>query len=209
MSLESATYINQLVRTNPNGADPKGQGDDHLRMIKGALLNTFPNITGPVNVTQDELNVLIGGQSTFKAGMIIMWGGTIATIPAGWALCNGTNNTPNLTDRFVVGAGNNYTFGSAGGSNTHSHSITVDGVGLTVAQMPPHNHQIGTGQYTTDGVDLVGNILEPRNVSDYPGTAYNFTTSSSGSGATHNHPASASVGDNRPLYFGLAYIMKL
>lgn len=209
MSLESATYINQLVRTNPNGADPKGQGDDHLRMIKGALLNTFPGITGPVTATQAEINALAGGQAIVKPGMIVLWSGTIATIPPGWYLCNGTNGTPNLGDRFVVGAGGSYTPGSTGGNYIHVHTITVQGTGLTVEQIPPHSHQVGTGQYTPDGVDLVGNILEPRNVSDYPGTAYNFTTSTVGQGAAHTHTAQASVEDHRPPYYALAYIMKL
>ena len=39
---------------------------------------------------------------------IIMWSGTAADIPTGWALCDGTNGTPNLTDRFVLGAGKAY-----------------------------------------------------------------------------------------------------
>ncbi len=64
MGLETLTgsvYINALVATNPIGAsDPKSQGDDHIRGIKNVLLNTFPNITGAVNATQTELNLLDG-----------------------------------------------------------------------------------------------------------------------------------------------------
>lgn len=61
MGLEAATYINQLVATNPVGAtDPKAQGDDHLRLIKSALQATFPNITGPVTPTQAELANVVG-----------------------------------------------------------------------------------------------------------------------------------------------------
>lgn len=56
MSLESATYINQLNATNPLGSDPIASGDDHIRLIKSALKATFPNITGAVNVTQGDLN---------------------------------------------------------------------------------------------------------------------------------------------------------
>lgn len=60
MGLEAATYISQLVATNPVGAtDPKSQGDDHLRLIKSALLSTFPNFTAAaMNATQAQLNVL-------------------------------------------------------------------------------------------------------------------------------------------------------
>ena len=64
-------------------------------------------------------------------GMILMWSGTIDTIPGGWQLCDGTNGTPNLVDRFIVGAGNSYNVGGTGGSA----SVT-----LTTAQMPSHTH---------------------------------------------------------------------
>lgn len=62
MSLEDLTgtkYINSLVATNPDGAtDPKSQGDDHIRGIKNVILKTFPNLTGAVTVTQDQLNAI-------------------------------------------------------------------------------------------------------------------------------------------------------
>ena len=64
MGLETATYINQLVDTNPTGTDPKSQGDNHLRLIKSTLQNTFPNITGEVTATQAELNILDGVTAT-------------------------------------------------------------------------------------------------------------------------------------------------
>lgn len=57
MSLESATYISQLIATNPVGAvDYVSQGDDHLRLVKTVLLNSFPNISGAVTATHTELN---------------------------------------------------------------------------------------------------------------------------------------------------------
>lgn len=49
MSLESATYVGQLVNTNPTGTDPKSQGDDHLRLIKSVLQNTFPGMSAPLS----------------------------------------------------------------------------------------------------------------------------------------------------------------
>jgi len=60
MALETATYINQLVSTNPPNTDPKSQGDDHLRMIKATLQATFPNITGAITADQSEINKLDG-----------------------------------------------------------------------------------------------------------------------------------------------------
>jgi hypothetical protein len=56
MGLESATYINGLVVTNPTAGDPRAEGDDHLRLIKSVIKNTFPNITGAVTATQTDLN---------------------------------------------------------------------------------------------------------------------------------------------------------
>lgn len=61
MPLEAATFISQLVASNPVGStDPKSQGDDHLRLIKTTLLNTFPNINGAMNASEEELNQLVG-----------------------------------------------------------------------------------------------------------------------------------------------------
>lgn len=59
MALEVGNYISDLVATNPVGAsDPKGQGDDHIRLLKLALKQSFPNITGPMNLTQAQINAL-------------------------------------------------------------------------------------------------------------------------------------------------------
>lgn len=68
MALETGTYISDLVVTNPPGTDPKSQMDDHLRLIKSTIKNTFPNVTGAVSKTQAELNSvtdrgLIAGQT--------------------------------------------------------------------------------------------------------------------------------------------------
>ena len=48
-------------------------------------------------------------------GVISMWGGDLALLPAAWQLCDGTNGTPDLRDRFVVGSGGGYVGGSMGG----------------------------------------------------------------------------------------------
>ena len=68
MPLETATFINQLVETNPTGTDNANQGDNHLRLIKAAVKNTFPNVTGAVTATHTQLNTaylpLAGGALT-------------------------------------------------------------------------------------------------------------------------------------------------
>ena len=63
-------------------------------------------------------------------GGIILWSGAQAAIPTGWLLCDGTSGTPNLRDRFVVGAGSAYSVGATGGSAdaivvSHTHTATV------------------------------------------------------------------------------------
>jgi hypothetical protein len=60
MGLETGTYINDLVVTNPVDGDPKSQGDDHLRLIKGTLKDTFTNVTGAVTASHTEINWLDG-----------------------------------------------------------------------------------------------------------------------------------------------------
>jgi hypothetical protein len=54
-----------------------------------------------------------------------MWAGSSASIPKDWVLCDGKNNTPNLLDRFLVGAGKAYAPGVIGGSKSHGHSVTI------------------------------------------------------------------------------------
>ena len=64
MALESTTYINGLVATNPAGTDARSQGDDHIRMVKSSVKATFPNITGAVTATHTELNKIDGVTAT-------------------------------------------------------------------------------------------------------------------------------------------------
>ncbi len=70
--------------------------------------------------------------SGLPSGVIVMWSGSIAGIPTGWALCDGNNGTPDLRDRFIVGAGNSYTIGEQGGSTSHAHTgATSTGIWLS------------------------------------------------------------------------------
>lgn len=74
-------------------------------------------------------------------GMIVLWSGAIVDIPAGWHLCDGTAGTPDLRDRFVVGAGTTYNPGDVGGASTHQHTFTG----------PGHVHNIGPGAHIAPG----------------------------------------------------------
>jgi len=119
------------------------------------------------------------------SGIIVMFGGAISNIPDGWQLCDGSNGTPDLQDRFVVGAGRSYNVNDNGGTNS---------VQLTLDQIPNHSHSFQTKVQPNTGV--------------YDGTGF-----SGDDGSTNTQQTSAEGGDqpheNRPPFFALAYIQKL
>lgn len=77
----------------------------------------------------------------FVRGMIIQWSGAIADIPAGFALCNGDNGTPDLRDKFIVGSGSTYSPDDTGGNVNHAHDGTTDG----------HSHTLNSGAVVQGG----------------------------------------------------------
>jgi len=94
---------------------------------------------------------------SFPAGGIIMWNGSVGSIPSGWVLCNGSNGTPDLRDRFVVGAGSTYAVGATGGSadttlvsHSHTFSATTSGVG-------DHTHSLFGSSTGTTGTGAFEN----------------------------------------------------
>ena len=64
MALETGTYVNALVSSNPASTDGLAQADDHIRLIKTTLKNTLPNATGAITASHSELNVLDGATAT-------------------------------------------------------------------------------------------------------------------------------------------------
>ena len=107
MALESATFIDGLVTTNPTGADAKSTADDHLRLIKSTVKATFPNITGAVTPTHTELNFVDGVTSAIqtqidnKAGLASP---TFTGTPAAPTATLGTNSTQLASTAFVAAA---------------------------------------------------------------------------------------------------------
>lgn len=205
MALEAATTINQLVSTNPQGTDTKSQGDDHLRLIKGTLLNTFPNITGPVTVSHGELNALAGGRNLTFPGMIVMWAGS--TAPPGWKICDGVGTlsngfpVPDLRNRFVLGGGL-YPLGSTGGSKdaivvAHTHTGSTSSAGNHNHTIPSRPNDKGGNGYVEDanGSGVVRNT-STGSAGDH---THSFTTDSSGSSGNNA---------NLPPYYVLAFIIK-
>ena len=128
------------------------------------------------------------------SGCILLWSGSIISIPSGWYLCDGTNGTPNLTDRFVVGAGSAYNVADIGGSAnaivvSHTHTITDTG----------HTHTESYFSATGGGYGLTGG---PNDFQATKQTGSNVT------GITIGSTGSSGTNANLPPYYALAYIMK-
>ena len=103
MGLESATYLNDLVTTNPDGAvDAKAQGDDHLRLIKSTLKATFPGMAGRFRRIQSS-GVAFNAATTDNASVVRMSASAAVNLPAVAGIGNGyellvyNNSTGNVT----------------------------------------------------------------------------------------------------------------
>jgi hypothetical protein len=170
---------------------------------------TAPTASAATNTTQIATTAFVLANA-IPSGLISMWSGTIATIPTGWVLCNGSNSTPDLRNRFIIGAHSDsvgVAYTTVTGSNTqtggtkdaavvsHTHTATVSD--------PGHAHSIAAG---LTGSDLVGggsNQIFTRTTS--PSTTGTITTGISVSNSTEG---SSGTNQNLPPYYALAYIMK-
>lgn len=128
----------------------------------------------------------------FKRGMIIFWSGSIASIPAGWALCNGENNTPDLRDRFIIGAKQD----DGGAAKTNiTGSLTKSG------GKSKHVHPFNF----TGGMALAaGNIINDVT----PNGDYASGGAVNGSGVT-SEPSESGSSSSLPPYYALVLIMKV
>jgi len=178
-----------------------------------------PSTTGNLLTSNGTTWTSAAAPTSFVAGMIIMWSGTIATIPSGWYLCNGSNGTPDLRDKFIIGA--NADSGGAAKTNitgtptqtggtkdaivvSHTHTATS-----TVTD-PQHNHTPQTLGSAQAGSDNGG---APVDASTGYGTGRTSSvTSSSSTGITVatsiSTAGSSGTDQNLPPYYALAFIMK-
>lgn len=150
--------------------------------------------------------------SGFVAGMIMMWSGTIATIPTGWVLCNGSNGTPDLRDRFIIGA----TQDSGGVARTNvTGSLTQTG-GSKDAIVVSHNHT-ASSSVTDPGhfhnTNITTEILAGGPFgTTRPATPGTINTSTATTGITVSttvaSTGSSGTNANLPPYYALAFIMK-
>ena len=156
-------------------------------------------------------------------GAILMWSGSIANIPSGWVLCNGANGTPNLMDRFIVGAGSTYAVTNTGGA-------TAASVTLTTAQMPSHTHSLsgvtasigssGAHQHNIDNVWTNGGSNKVlAYATTYNWSAMTYLTRAGDGSHTHTATLSGNSGSaggvsavvipTLPPYYALCYIIKI
>lgn len=80
MALETGTFISDLVATNPVGSDPLAFADDHLRLIKGTIKNTFPNISGAVTKTHAQINDALEKSGGTMTGALVLAGAPVADL---------------------------------------------------------------------------------------------------------------------------------
>jgi microcystin-dependent protein len=156
--------------------------------LSTATIASSGNVSaGSLSVTGFATNALV------PSGSILMWSGSIASIPSGWVLCNGTNGTPDLRDRFIVGAGSSYAVSNTGGQNS---------VSLSISEMPSHNHTFTDYTWSSQAFGNLGKFGSgaPEDSDNSAGSGIANQTSFVGSGLAH---------ENRPPYYSLAYIMKL
>ena len=152
---------------------------------------------------------MAGGDNPFvPSGVIVMWSGTIATVPSGWYLCDGQNGTPNLLDRFIVGAGNVYNMNDTGGSSdaivvSHTHTGSTASGGAHSHSWSGSRQQAGTDDNNNQRQFSKGDNGSTDTVtigtSTHSGHVHTMSLDSTGVSGTNA---------NLPPYFALAYIMK-
>ena len=186
-----ANSINVGTNLNSTDADQfvtfveNNSGNNPIRVDAGLKYNPSTNRLTAGSYAGD--GSALTGIESFVTGMIILWSGAANAIPTGFVLCDGNNNTPNLSGRFVVGydaSNNDYDVNDTGGSE----SVT-----LSVDQIPAHTHTY-IDQYVA-----INNGYRPWPASNNDCGQRNINSGSTGGGQSH---------ENRPPYYALCYIMK-
>jgi len=210
--LASYTTINgNIAHANPIILGSDGKLPDELWLTYGfnyklvltdandVLIYTYDNIYG-------ILGTIPTSTSTVPSGMILLWSGSIGSIPVGYLLCDGTNGTPDLRNRFLVGSGSTYAVNATGGSAdsivvSHNHTATS----TSVVTDPGHLHTV-----PYSGADVIGGGgAQPGYRGSGSSNTSTATTGITVATTTTNTAAGTSgTNANLPPYYSLAYIMK-
>ena len=189
-----ANSINVGTNLNSTNADQfvtfveNNSGNNPIRVDAGIKYNPSTNRLTAGSYAGD--GSALTGIEAFVTGMIILWSGAADAIPSGFVLCDGNNNTPNLSGRFVVG------YDASNGDYDVNDTGGAENVTLSIAQMPNHKHDTSvdnTKLFPSNGQTSINF----GGAGGYPATT--FTMSNTGGGQSH---------ENRPPYYALCYIMK-
>ena len=201
-----------IANTNPIILGTDGRPPSEIWLTDGFFYKFVLTDSSDVTIqTYDNLYGIIGTAPSpptpTPAGVIVLWSGSIGSIPSGWALCNGSNGTPDLRNRFIVGAGSTYAVDATGGSADAivvSHTHTATSTSTSVVTDPGHAHTFSG--VTTPGPDpQIGNVT---------GSSYNTNTATTGitvdttTTTTNASAGTSGTNANLPPYYALCYIMK-
>jgi len=203
--LTTYTTVNgTIANTNPIVLDAYGRTPSEIWMQTGYSYKFVIQTAAAVTLqTLDNIYPILqtatATVSPVPTGAIILWSGSIGSIPSGYVICDGTNSTPDLRDRFIVGAGNTYAVAATGGSAdaivvSHTHTATVTD--------PGHLHKWGTAPVVTRAAGSAGQYDGTGNTQNDTSTATTGITVSNASAGT------SGTNQNLPPYYALAYIMK-
>ena len=210
-----------------------------LLYIRTAIVTYPDDPEEPYSAAWSEWTAIGGGTGGIPSGGIIMWSGAIANIPEGWALCDGQNSTPDLRDRFIIGAGDAYAVGATGGaasvtpsgaiSNTTATGtvaaayagVSTQNTALDWNQLTWHQHPSirVSGTQASDG-HPIANQSNPQNMGWWStgaagGSAGHLHAVTDPThvhnfiGTAHGHEFAGIEEENIPPYYALAFIMKL
>lgn len=171
---------------------------------------TAPTATTGTNTTQIATTAFALANG-IPSGCIVLWSGSIASIPSGWLLCNGSSGTPDLRNRFVVGAGSTYAVAATGGSAdatlvSHSHSVSDPGHAHGVND-PGHSHSIPFSNAINLDTGGIGALVQIGSTGT-SAAATGISIQGAGTGISLSSSGSSATNANLPPYYALAYIQK-
>jgi hypothetical protein len=199
-----------IANTNPIILGTDGRPPSTIWLSEGFFYKFVLKDSADVTIqTYDNLYGIIGATppaaTPIPAGGIFLWSGSIGSIPAGYVLCNGSNGTPDLRDRFVVGAGSSYAINATGGSAdavlvSHTHTAT------SVVTDPGHVHASPKNAAPNGGG--AGICMAGAASGNSPGYDTNSAFTGITVATTNTTVGVSGTNANLPPYYALCYIMK-
>lgn len=217
--LTTYTTVNgNIANTNPIVLDAYGRTPSEVWMQTGYSYKFVIQTAATVTLqTVDNIYPILqnatASVSPVPTGAILLWSGSIGSIPSGYAICDGTLGTPDLRDRFIVGAGNSYAVAATGGSAdaivvSHTHTATS----TSTVTDPTHSHNEASASGGTIN-NSSSTTLIPFAGLGYIGdaqyrTSFNSTGITVATATTNASAGTSGTNANLPPYYALAYIMK-